>query len=180
MDPEFFQRLLKNPIFLFVSGLIATVGGLAGEFFCYRDLKRYPKAPEPMTLAAAIERADRGEEPWVKVSAPYVACSRSFTDDGYVHVPISRDPLVLVQFERPKYFDCTRVDRTGIVGVIDRAPSRYAQHLFGDSSRVFYRLCTWSGPDNDRIGIKVCLAFMGAGVLLLGFAAYYKRRTAAG
>ena len=178
MEADFIQRLLTSPRFIFVFGVIELVGGGAGLVFAYWHLKRFPSAPEPMTLAAAIERVDRGQEPWVKVSTPYLGCSRSFMKEGTVYVPIGVDPLVLAEFDRPKYFDCSHVDRGGIVGVIDRAPPRNAQYVFGDSSRVFYRLSTWSGPDNDRIGIKLCLIFIGSGLLMFVLARYQKRRRA--
>ncbi len=161
--------VLRNPHVIRRSGAVVAVGAAVGLVFAVRAYRAYPSAPEPMSLAAALARADAGTgNRWVRVPATAVGCDRAARDDRYVYVPIADDPLVLAQFAGR--VDCAAIDPAGIVGVIRRPPARWVRRVVGETAAPVYALATWDGPGDTIWAVYLALAgiVLGAVFVVIG------------
>jgi hypothetical protein len=155
----------SHPKALRPIGLVLTIGAAVGLGFAIREYRSYPDAPERLTLAEALSRADSEKgNLWVAIPAPALACDLAFRQRHYTYVPLAQDPLVIANYSGR--FDCDAIDREQVVGLIRRAPPRWVEHVVGKVPGPVYELTTWGGPSNVQWAISLALAGVFIGVML--------------
>lgn len=163
--------MLQNPRALRWLGYVLGVVGAVGLPFAVHAWRSYPSAPEPMSLAEAVARADSdGLNRWVRVHvAPAsVRCTLAVRDGDHQLVPIDGAPLVLVALHARA--DCAAIDAGNLVGVIRRPPPRWVARVVGDTAEPVYELTTWAGPGDVIYAVYLAAAaiVMGIALIVLG------------
>ena len=166
--------VLRNPRVIRPIGAALAISGAIGLAVTIHAYRAYPSAPEPMTLKAAVQRADAGGNTWVTVPAPTWRCDLAVRQQEYTYVPMADVPLVIANLFNG--VDCRAIDRAAVVGTIRRAPARWVRRVVGETTRPVYELTTWGGPENLKWGVYLALAAILAGIILAVIGATAVRR----